>query len=276
MADAKLSELSEALFLDALDEFYLVKDGNSRKIKNYHLRLSKYRWAAQSTDSTTVSQFGLTTTSWTTGTAGSVPLLASPTVPHEFYHKIGYITTAAININAGLIINRASGQKRGHDSLANIGGFHWWARFTPLVSSAAAARCLFGMYNSTSFPTATVEPSAQTAQIFAVAKDSTDTNIQFLGKGPAGDISKTDIGITLASLQNVLLDLHVLALRNGAVYLYLRNMDTGTSYSHTFADGSIYIPARATTVYFHLVINTGSQAVQQRIGLIGAEGITLD
>jgi hypothetical protein len=276
MADLKLSELPEEYFLNNSAEFYINQSALSEKVSRNRLRLNKYRWAAQAYGATTPTLFGLVATSFSTGTAGAVLPVATPTYRHEFYDKIGYLTTGAVNINCGLVVNRSTGQKRGHDSLTNVGGFHWWARFTPLISSASAARCIFGAYSSSTFPTTNLEPADHSAVIFAVAKDSTDTNLQFLCKGPGLDVSKTDLGITLASLENNLLDLEILALRNGSMYIQLTNLDTGTVYSHSLADGSIYLPSRSTSLYLHLFQNTGTQTVAQRIGFISAEGITLD
>lgn len=79
------------------------------------------------------------------------------------------------------------------NTTAGRGGGEFTSRFG--VSSIPTGPRLFVGLSSATFAAQTIEPSAFTAHVAAFAKDSTDTNIQFLTNSNAGAGTKIDTGI---------------------------------------------------------------------------------
>ncbi len=276
MVDKKLSEIDEVDSIKELDDFYLVQGSASKRVKYNTLGLGRTEWMMQALDhSSTPSAFGTNTTSYTTGSSSTSAIAAAPTLLHQMFPKLVLSSSAAINSSGSIILNRGLPGVRGHDSVANIGGFKWWSRMVFTACSNAQGRYFMGAVSSTSVLTATVDPSAQSQALFGLGKDATDTNLQFIRKPAAGAAAKTDLGITMASLQDKLLDFYVIATMNGPLKYVLKVVDTNTVYTDSEADGTAFIPLRSSILYFHLLSNTGStQTTLQSVGLITGKGIS--
>jgi hypothetical protein len=80
---------------------------------------------------------------------------------------------------------------------AGRGGYEFVTRFG--ASTLPTGPRLFMGVTSVTYVGSTSDPSALTAHVAAFAKDSADTNIQFLVNSNAGTGTKTDTGIALAA-----------------------------------------------------------------------------
>lgn len=126
-----------------------------------------------------------------TGTASSQTLSTSSFIGEQVRRQYTSATTA--NAQAGwsspsswAVVNTTAGR----------GGFELVTRFG--VTGLPTGPRLFNCATSATFVASTAEPSALTAHLVGFAKDSTDTNIQFLTNSNAGGGTKIDTGIPLA------------------------------------------------------------------------------
>jgi hypothetical protein len=144
-------------------------------------------WSAAG-NSTTVTAIGAGTLS-VTGTA--TVATAATTNLYTYQKKVEYlVTTAAITAIAGWRSTQAQWTIGG--SSAELGGFHYIARFGCATGVATTTnRCFVGMTSATTAPT-DVQPSSLT-NMCGVGWDAADTNIQFM-YGGSGAATKVNLG----------------------------------------------------------------------------------
>lgn len=116
----------------------------------------------------------------------------------------------------------------GVSSTAGEGGFDMTFRFG--VSQLPAGPRLFIGLTSATYAGSTAEPSALTAHIVALAKDSTDTNLQLLTNSNAGGGTKIDTGIPLVVNSFYLCHLSV-PKGSTTVSITLDRLDTGATFT---------------------------------------------
>jgi hypothetical protein len=176
------------------------------------------------------------------GTGAAAALAATNYLTEQ--PRIQYSSATTANAQAGWSV--VSTPQAIYSTTAGRGGFEFVARFGA-SQLPTGPRLMVGVVSST-FVGNTGEPSAFTAHVAAFAKDSTDTNIQFLTNSNAGAGTKIDTGIPLVA--NGWYEASVWADPGGGrIYGLLIRLDTGEIwYGSTTTD----IPA-ATTLLLMLI-----------------------
>jgi hypothetical protein len=130
--------------------------------------------------------------------------------------RIRYTTTAAINSSGSArASSEGSGVPRG-DTTLGYGGALLHIRFGSSACSEAGTRFFAGFQPGFGIITTTVDPSSL-INMAGIGKDAADTNLHFMHNDGSGTATKVDLGITLASLSGMMLDLYILVARQGNV-----------------------------------------------------------
>jgi hypothetical protein len=111
--------------------------------------------------------------------------------------QIRNVATSATTANAQAGYHNATNQALV-STTAGMGGFEMSIRFGFSSSMPTGPRLFVGMTSAT-MAAQTGEPSARVGSYVTFAKDSTDTNIQFLVNNNSGSGTKIDTGIALAA-----------------------------------------------------------------------------
>lgn len=110
-------------------------------------------------------------------------------------------------------------------------------------------------------------PSALLNMI-GLGRDTADTNLQFMINNGAGTASKTDLGVTLASLANKLLRLVITCDGVGNCSIVLSNMESGGSqFTANYPAATAKLPAANVLVEPHWHINNGGTAASVAYGV---------
>lgn len=198
---------------------------------------------------------------------GSSPAVASTNYLTE-QARILYTSATTANALGGMTFSAANGLLPS-SSTAGRGGWEFRSRFGA-SGLPTAPRVMVG---GTSTTLTTGEPSALVANVAALAKDSTDTNLQLLVNNNSGTGTKTDTGIPLVA--NGWYEVTLWALPGSlTIYLLLIRRDTGDIYYGSTAtdvpvSGTVMLPihvgglsATAGTAILwqigHIAIRTGS------------------
>ncbi len=198
-----------------------------------------------------------------TGTVGAAQALAVTNMLTE---------QPRVQLSSATTANAQCGESQGtipiiaHNTTAGRGGGEFVCRFGP--SQLPTGPRLFVGLTASTFIGQTIEPSAFTANYAVFAKDSTDTNIQFLTNSNAGAGTKIDTGIALAA--NGLYEASVwIEPGGGRIYGLLMRLDTGEVwYGSTTTD----IPANGALMFGQclggLSATTGTAFVMQFISML--------
>jgi hypothetical protein len=187
--------------------------------------------------------------------------------------QMGLVTSAAGANSAADITNNnpAVNMIRGMANGLPIAGFTMTLYFA-LTTAIASEQCFFGYAQGTGGYPGTQVPSAVNNMI-GLARDTADTNLQFMINNASGTASKTDLGVTLASLAGKMLRLVITCDNVGNCAITLSNMESGgLSYSVSYPTATAKLPAvGATTQYaprFHC--NNGGTASAVAFGISAA------
>lgn len=102
---------------------------------------------------------------------------------------------------------------------SSLGGFFIAFLGMTLVMDANT-RCMIGLLGGTSNgPAATIDPSTLT-QMFALAADDTDANLQIMSNDGSGSATKTDLGIAKDGISTRIYDLFLYAAPNASSIQY--------------------------------------------------------
>lgn len=171
-------------------------------------------------------------------------------------HAVESVSAAAINSNCGVVGAQDFGNVyRAFTGLPKNGGFlaDFAFGFKAATGAKSDMRVLVGVNPRGSYA-ANVEPSTM-LNCFFLGKDSGDANLQAMVNDGAGTCTKTDLGITAASLMGKLLRLRVYSPPGGAsMTLNLHNISDDLHYIVTAVAN---LPALDTAMALHMIANTG-------------------
>ena len=156
-----------------------------------HLKMNNFGWAPN-VGAATYAGVGTGVGPGITGTAAAATIAATNYLTTQQRVQLTSATTA--NAQAGLSVTTVVALV---STTSDRGGFEFTARFG-CSQLPTGPRAFIGLTSST-FLGSTGEPSALVANYAALAKDSTDTNFQFLCNSNAGSGTKIDTGIALAA-----------------------------------------------------------------------------
>lgn len=264
MTDYKISELSKIQYNDPRNELYEVQNATSKRrlvcTKDFGQKTVEVlvgdgafalRGGGAPAESGTTQAFATAYTNRASTTA----MLAS-------MHR-SLTTSASANNRVQIAPVNGSNIFRAYTN-GDIGGFLLWCRFGSTACSNAGARFFVGVTSATSAIAGTNDPDGTAfPNIFGIAKNAADTELQFIRKNGTGTANKTSLGISLASLDDAFLDFYIKCDRNGTMSYVLRNMQTNTIYSDSESTAG-NLPA---DVGLKLIIwlSTGAQTVAQNI-----------
>lgn len=218
-------------------------------------------------NATGFSTMGMSGALTTTGTAAAGPLATTNYLTEQPRVQITSATTANAqagisNVNSMGVVNTTAGR----------GGFEFVTRFGA-TQLPTGNRVFVGM-TGTTFVANTGEPSAFTANYAAVAKDSTDTNLQILTNSNVGTGTKIDTGIAL--VVNGFYEVSTWCNPGSStVYYLLIRLDTGAIfYGSTSTDvpanGSLLFPMSlmglSSTTGTAVIMHQGSIAIRAGAG----------
>lgn len=212
--------------------------------------------------SSTPSYFNIQSGSFTlSGQTARTPALGSILAQSV---RVGFVTAGTAGATASML----SGAFYWRGNGTGQGGFDVIIKFG-LPTTPAGVIFFAGMSNST-FATATTEPSAKIS-IFGFAKDSGDTNIQFMRNDGSGTATKVDTGI---------------AVSNTNVYMarmYCKPNDTNMYAAlYDYANNVIYdsgaistdLPTTSTDLRWYTYISNNATASAAAIDLLQATTTT--
>lgn len=185
---------------------------------------------------------GRSAVSTTTGTGAAASLATTNYLTEQ--PRIQYTSATTANAQAGWSHTTAQAV---YSTAAGRGGFEYTARFG--ASQLPTGPRLFTGLTSVTMVGNTGEPSALVASLAAFAKDSTDTNIQFLVNSNSGGGTKTDTGIPLTA--NGWYEASVWADPGGGrIWGLLIRLDTGDIW---FGSTTTDIPANGALLFPNLI-----------------------
>lgn len=203
----------------------------------------------QNADSSTFSGFpNATVTQEGTNTA-TAPTGASDAL--SYYH-LNRTTTAAINSSASQRCDDVF-LRVYRTTTSGAGGFSYRSMIA-LSTSRATQRLFVGVKSGTTAPGASTDPSAMT-DIVGIGKDEADANLQVMHNDASGAATKVDLGVTVASLQDKLLDVLIATNSDGSVTVTVENLTDGTSYTATATTNLPTVDTRLIPVIW---VNTGA------------------
>jgi len=213
---------------------------------------------------------------WSPGSGTAVGSFGgTPTTAATLSHPTPAITTLAESLHrtrfsCSTTAGNASGARdalntvwRGNASGA--GGFFSHTRFASGSISLAGGQKIIGLSSSTAALGA--EPSAL-ADAFAMIKDSTDTNWQFVRRTGTGTAQKVNLGVAVANNQTF--DLTMFSAPNGTGIGVRIVQFTGFSTSTVLLD-TVYtdnLPASATLLGRHFQVRNGATAAADNLDLV--------
>lgn len=144
---------------------------------------------------------------------------------------------------------------------ARAGGFSLAAVFGS-TTAALGDRMFTGAAEFNTDPCNGGDPSSR-ANILGFAVDAADVNVQFIQNDGAGGATKTDLGVSWASLSGKALRAQIEVAAGGASVDYsLTVLDTGVSYSGTVTTN---LPAADTDLGINCGVNTGAGSTVRNI-----------
>ncbi len=205
------------------------------------------------------NQFGIDSVT-TIGTLTAQTLAATNYLTEQVRLQVASATTA--NAQAGFrdTNNRLYALA---STTSGRGGFDMTFKFG--VSQLPTGPRVFIGMTGTTFVANTGEPSAFTASYVALAKDSTDTNLQFLTNSNSGAGTKVDTGIPLVVNGYYLCHLSLLP-GNASASITLTRLDTGASFTNTT---STDLPANGALLMYNYLCGlsaTTGTAIQLQFG----------
>lgn len=193
---------------------------------------------------------------------GSVPLGTYPTgsvinTPNGVYMPTTFATVT-------------SPSQAGHIRVASnglpIAGFTVTHYFVLLVNQPG--QVMFHGYCSSAGPLAAIStPSTALLNSIGLGMDTSDTTLQFMINNAAGAASKTDLGVTPASLVGHLLRLTITCDGLGNCQLQLLDMEVGgLAYTLTLPTATTKLPAANTLLIYHSYNNNPGGAANVSFG----------
>ena len=173
------------------------------------------------------------------------------------YPRKSVSTSATINTNGVQRFGVPAGLMRSNTAFTgsepfHLAGFKYWLRFG-ITQLNSDSRGFWGFKAAAADIGGTTDPSSLPS-IIGVGFDAADTNLQFMVNDGSGTATKTDLGITKASVINKLLDLRIVAEPNGDLHIGLHDMDANLRYDLSATSD---LPAADTLLYPHHQINAG-------------------
>jgi hypothetical protein len=184
--------------------------------------------------------------------------------------QMGLVTSAAGANSAADITNNnpAVNMIRGMANGLPIAGFTMTLYFA-FTTAVATEQCFLGYARGSGGYPGTQVPSTITDMI-GLARDTADTNLQFMINNGAGTASKTDLGVTLASLAGKMLRLVITCDNVGNCAIALSNMESGgLSYSVSYPTATVKLPSVGASVQYapRFHCNNGGTAAAVAFGI---------
>lgn len=236
------SSTGSALSLTAAATAEMVADANEIAP---HLAVNMRAWLGQVGAAGVTALGGLNVT--TTGTGASTTIATTNALTEQPSISITSATTA--NAQSGVSMTAPI---CAVNTTAGRGGGEMAFRFG--CSQLPTGPRVFMGLTGTTFVANTAEPSALTAHYAVLAKDSTDTNLQFLCNSNAGTGTKIDTGIALAATGVYECSIWFGPGGNTMRMLLIR-LDTGAIY---YGSTATAVPATGTALFPQIMCGLSS------------------
>ena len=197
-----------------------------------------------------------------TGASGAGSKTYSATVRQSNYTYVSTTAAATANTSAGVASSASNTSK------IYTGGSGFQAYFVmafPVYTSAQ--RIFIGMYESSSMPATTTDPSSWFGTM-GISKDAGDATFQFLTNSTSGSSTKVSTGITPNQSDIYIIEVSMKPFSN-TVYITLMDWSIGTL-TITNQYSTTAIGAAGTPEYPLMFANTGTAASSIQMNFISA------